>query len=265
MRQFVFAALMAAGSLPNIAVAQTPTAQELSDARAIIDAQAGHIRRWERPPQLVIVQDQPIDAASVDATLDFIRSATGLALPAPRYIDLSADAAFFTETRFALAQSDTGITSTLTLGAQAVQADLFLFHLSPARASHLMLLTSTGGHNMSLARQYAAGTGPCYYSTLSNAAGMVNGLVFLDPTRDPAFIDLCIYEELVQAMGLVNDAHDSPWFTFDNLPTDKPRDYDARLLAALYDRSLASDAAVEDVLAIYAETGTGTDAASIAD
>ena len=63
----------------------------------------------------------------------------------------------------------------------------------------------------------------------------------------------CIYEELVQAMGLMNDAEGSPFFTFDNLSDAKPRDFDQRLLSALYDAQVLNGDGVEKVLGIYAD------------
>ena len=62
----------------------------------------------------------------------------------------------------------------------------------------------------------------------------------------------CIYEEMVQAMGLMNDAENSAFFTFDNLAEDKPRDYDRRLLSALYDDQITNGDDVEKVLSLYA-------------
>ncbi len=88
---------------------------------------------------------------------------------------------------------------------------------------------------------------------LSNDESIHFGTILIAPTIDPDMQRACIYEEMVQAMGLMNDAHESPFFTFDNLLEDKSRDYDRRLLAALYDAEVQNGDAVEKVLSIYAK------------
>jgi len=126
-----------------------------------------------------------------------------------------------------------------------------------------MILTSIGHSNFSLQRQYLQGQGPCFYATASNNGGMINGMIFISPTEAADFVEDCVYEELVHAMGLVNDADNTPWFTFDNLPGHKPRDYDERLLRALYDPRVSTGSTVDDVVAIYEALSMDVETASL--
>lgn len=251
------------------AQAQSVSVAELDDVRAIINAKNGTIKRWERTPSLVVIHDHPMTRDVFAPTLDLIQRATQLDMPEPRFIDLAqnfAPDAFYRDTRFRLDLMQDGYRNHMVLGGispDPLDAQIFVFFLSPQIASHFMILTSVGHHNLSLQRQYLQGQGPCFYATASNSGGMINGMIFISPTEAADFVEDCVYEELVQAMGLVNDADDTPWFTFDNLPGSKPRDYDERLLRALYDPSVRTGSTVEEVVAIYEALSTEVATASL--
>ena len=133
-----------------------------------------------------------------------------------------------------------------------LSANIFVFMVSPHLASHFMALTSYGRTSGSLTRGYVQGNGPCYFTVLSNGESIHFGTILIAPDIDADMQRHCIYEEMVQAMGLMNDAQDSTFFTFDNLAEDKPRDYDQRLLRALYDPRIRNGDEVDEVLNIYA-------------
>lgn len=234
-------------------------ADDLTDAAVIINAKANSVKKWRYPPQFVVVHDQPVDREAFDEVTGFISQATGLDLPAPQYVDLSGDALddrFFTASRYTPRNDAPGrMTSDLLIAGREdlmLSANVFVFVVSPPLASHFMILTSYGRSSSSLPRAYVQGTGPCYFNILSNAESIHFGTILIAPGLDGAFTRACIYEEMVQAMGLVNDAQDSPFFTFDNLAPAKPRDYDLRLLTALYHPSVATGDAVTKVIDLYA-------------
>jgi hypothetical protein len=240
-----------------LAQAQSVSDEELDDVRAIINAKNGTIKRWERTPSVVVIHDHPMPGDVFAPTLELIQRATQLDMPAPQFIDLAQNFMpdrFYSDTRFRLDLMQDGYRNHMVIGggsADPLDAQIFVFFLSPQIASHFMILTSVGHRNLSLQRQYLQGEGPCFYATASNSGGMINGMIFISPTEAADFVEDCIYEELVQAMGLVNDADDTPWFTFDNLPGAKPRIHDERLLRALYDPRVSTGSSVDEVVQIY--------------
>jgi len=167
------------------------------------------------------------------------------------------DHRFYTASRYVPRHAAPGqmITDLLIAGSEDLQlsANVFVFVVSPPLASHFMVLTAWGRSSTALPRAYVQGRGPCYFNVLSNAESIQFGTILMGPELDGEMSRACIYEEMVQAMGLVNDAQDSPFFTFDNLVPEKPRDYDMRLLSALYHPSVVTGDAVDKVLSIYAQ------------
>jgi hypothetical protein len=257
MRKFMLIMVMFGLFLP---LTGARAADELSDAAVIINAKANSVKKWRYPPRFVVVHDQPVDRDAFDEVTGFISQATGLDVPVPQYVDLSGDMLddrFYTASRYTPRNEGPGrMTSDLLIAGREdllLSANIYVFVVSPPLASHFMVLTAYGRSSNSLPRAYAQGTGPCYFNVLSNAESIHFGTILIAPGLDGAFTKACIYEEMVQAMGLVNDAQDSPFFTFDNLAPSKPREYDLRLLSALYDPSVQTGDAVNKVLNIYAE------------
>lgn len=233
-------------------------ADDLEDARTIVTAKANTVKKWQYPPRFVIVHDQPVDRAAFGEVTDFIVATTGLAIEQPTFINLTDagfDPRFYTASRYSPRKTEEGrMTSDLLIALKEdmeLSANIFVFMVSPRLASHFIALTDYGRFSGSLTRGYVQGNGPCYFKVLSNSESIQFGTILIAPSIDADMQRACIYEEMVQAMGLMNDAQDSPFFTFDNLVADKPRDYDQRLLAALYDPRIRNGDAVDKVLDIY--------------
>lgn len=232
-------------------------ADDISDARIIVTAKANTIKKWHYPPRVVVVHDRPVDRGAFDDVTDFITSATGLALEPPTFVELAGlDTRFYTASRYGPRTVGPGrMTSDLLIAQQEdlnLTANIFVFMVSPPVASHFIALTLYGRSSANLPRAYVQGSGPCYFNVLSNGVSIHFGTILIAPDLDPAMQRMCIYEEMVQAMGLMNDAENSTFFTFDNLADDKPRDYDRRLLSALYDDQITNGDDVEKVLSVYA-------------
>ena len=207
----------------------------------------------------MVVHDQPVDRSAFEDVTDFIATATGLPIELPTFVNLTDDAfdpRFYTASRYNTRTTEPGRMTSDLLIAQSedlkLSANIFVFMVSPHLASHFIALTSYGRFSGNLTRSYVQGVGPCYFKVLSNGESIHFGTILIAPTIDPEMQRACIYEEMVQAMGLMNDAQDSPFFTFDNLAEDKPRDYDQRLLEALYDPRIRNGDEVDQVLNIYA-------------
>ena len=257
MRKFMLIMVML-GLLSPLTGARA--ADDLSDAAVIINAKANSVKKWRYPPQFVVVHDQPVDRDAFDEVTGFIRQTTGLDLPPPKYVDLSGDRLtdrFYTASRYTPRTEAPGrMTSDLLIAGREdlmLTANVFVFVVSPPLASHFMVLTTYGRSSTALPNAYVQGKGPCYFNVLSNAESIHFGTILIAPGLDNALTQACIYEEMVQAMGLVNDAQDSPFFTFDNLAPPKPRDYDTRLLSALYHPSVETGDTVDKVISLYAQ------------
>lgn len=233
---------------------------DLADARIILNAKANTVKKWQYAPRITVVHDRPIDREAFSEVTGFISGATGLDLAIPDFVELAGDSLgerFYTASRYAPRTTQAGrMTSDLLIaGAQDLQlsANIFIFVVSPRLASHFMVLTAYGRSSSNLPRAYVQGTGPCYFNVLSNAQSIHFGTILIAPELGADIMQACIYEEMVQAMGLMNDAEGSPFFTFDNLADAKPRDFDQRLLSALYDAQVLNGDGVEKVLGIYAD------------
>ena len=242
----------------GLSVAQA--GDELSDARVILDAKNGTIKKWTHAPRFVIVHDRPVNQPAIAETIAFIKSATGLAIADPAYVDLTQaglDDRFYSSTQYEPQRGDTGhFETTLSIAAQeeiAVAGNMFVFMVAPRYASHLMVLSGFGRSSQGLERAYHASPHHCFFNVMSDSSSIQFGRIVISPEQDMAAQAACIYEEMTQSMGLMHDAHNSSYFTYDNLADEKPRAYDQRLLAALYHPSVVTGDAVNKVLDIYAQ------------
>lgn len=245
--------------LSVFAVATPATAgDELEDARVILNAKANTIKKWHYSPRLVVVHDRPVDSGIFENVTQFIHESTGLPMTLPEFVEVSAEALgdrFFTASRYTPRRVDQGrMTTDLLIAGQPdleLSANIFVFMVSPRLASHFITLTAWGRASTSLHRAYVQGNGPCFFSVLSNAQSIHFGTVLISPEITTEYQERCVYEELTQAMGLMNDAQDSTYFTYDNLADNKPRENDRRLLSALYDPSIVNGDEVEKVVELY--------------
>lgn len=256
MRRWTLLALLL-GIVTAFGTAQA--ADDVADAQVILDAKQGTVKKWHYAPRFVVVHDQPVDRDAFAEVTGFIRTVTGLDVAAPAFVEVEAAALgdrFYTASRYAPRTTQKGrmTTDLLIAGREDLEltANVFVFVVSPQLASHFMVLTSWGRSSSSLPRAYVTGRGPCYFNVLSNGQSIHFGTILIAPGLAPEVTRECIYEEMMQAMGLMNDAQDSPFFTFDNLAGEKPRDYDQRLLAALYDAQVVNGDTVDKVVQIYA-------------
>lgn len=252
-------ALMIASLGLILSLGSAQAADDLADAGVILNAKANTVKKWQYPPRIVVVHDRPVDRDAFAEVTGFIRNATGLDMAMPDFVELTADMLgdrFYTASRYKPRKTLAGqmTTDLLIAGVEDISltANVFIFVVSPQLASHFMVLTAYGRSSANLPRAYVQGTGPCYFNVLSNAQSIHFGTILIAPELAQEVNKECIYEEMVQSMGLMNDAQDSSFFTFDNLMGIKPRAYDLRLLSALYDTQVSNGDGVDKVLGIYA-------------
>ena len=105
----------------------------------------------------------------------------------------------------------------------------------------------------SLSRQFVEGRTPCFFNALSLRNEITVAHIFIRGDLSEEEEMACIYEELVQAMGLLHDAPGSAYFTFDNLVAPKSNPLDWKILQALYADNIVPGTDVDMVLRNYVE------------
>lgn len=235
------------------------SADDIADAVQILDARNGTIRKWSHTPEVVIVHDRPVNQQAIDETIEFINDETGLNIGPPKTIDLTDSVLsdrFYRKSTFRPKQLENGnVEVTVTIAAKedfAAKGNLIVFMLEAPFASHMMIASGYGSGSNALERQYLRSPSHCFFEIRSNDKSIQFGRVFISSELDMKKQASCIYEELTQTMGLVDDAVGSEVFTYDNTAEDKPRDHDRRLLAALYDPSVVYGDPVAKVVVLYA-------------
>jgi len=77
----------------------------MNDAHVILSSRDGKVKRWETPPQFIIIHDDKIEISHIRKTIDLIKKSTGLELPQPQFYKLQfgvAENSFYTKSRFGI-------------------------------------------------------------------------------------------------------------------------------------------------------------------
>lgn len=90
------------------------------------------------------------------------------------------------------------------------------------------------------AKRYSLTSGYCHFEIYSRPTGISASLIFVNSSFGPELTAACMYEEILQSMGLVDDADGTPHFTFDDAVEPERRANDAVLLKALYSKDVRS-------------------------
>lgn len=262
MRSLIVAIM--ASLILNSLVVGTASSDDISDlmndAKTILNAKNGTVKKWLRPPSFVIVYNGNIDKRIFEYTIRNIASDTNFALKPPKYIKVDEDynssigdfRDWFFHT-FENAQKEKNLISSQGAGAAIVSGDIFFFILPPLEAATMMVKTSRGFNNFRLQRQYLSGKTPCFYSAASTSKEMLKSIIFINPLVDPATLLACVHEETYQSMGLFNDAPNSDHFSFDNSIEFRDTKNDRILLNSLYSESIVYGSRLQDVLAVLEE------------
>ncbi len=236
-------------------------ADDIDDAIQIIDARQGTVRKWSHTPSFLIVHDRKVKRAAIEETIAFMNSATGLGIEPAEYLDLTGielGERFYRGTSYRPKRQENGLGEvTLTIAAErdfVGKGNLVVFMMQVPYAAHLMVASGYGNGSQSLERQYFRGPEYCFFDIRSDNESIALGRIFISSELDPVTQASCIYEEFTQVLGLVADAKGSEVFTYDNEATDKPRDYDRRLIEALYHPSVVHGDPVAKVIALYARS-----------
>lgn len=129
------------------------------------------------------------------------------------------------------------------------EGDIFVFAGAFEFSSHAQFLTGSSRDAARSSMRFARGKAPCYLHWRFNEHSIQNAFVYISNRISSDLLSACVYEELMQAMGLQADAKDSIYFTFDDKPESKTPNFDAELVRSLYlDNIRHGESTVDDVL-----------------
>lgn len=227
-----------------------------TDARTILDARRGKVLKWSYTPSIAVIHSGRFDFTYLDDVLDEIRTATQMDIPAVKRVDINAlEFPFVGASNFRLLRgvrdNPKDRLGRLTLGRnRPITADIFIFHLPVLEGSYLNLLSVLSNGKAGLPREYAE-KGACYFSMVGNEGRTQQARVFIGVNLTQKGQHDCIYEEVMQTMGLANDAEGTRHFTFDGLAQYVDRTNDYLLLRALYDPRIPYEGSADAVVKIF--------------
>ena len=240
--------LIATLILATAAQAQDDPDKRLADARAILtsDQKDGRVVRWKYAPVVVIVHDNQENLNEAATVVREIENVTGLKIRLQSFRirkdhdhgKLWLDFSSLNRSYVLYIENELGM-----FGQN------FIFVVNRDIGSKFLLASRSAEDIPEYARQFARGEFPCFFQTRSSEGNLYYAFTMIDSQ----FKDVkeCIYEEIMQTFGLINDAEGSEIFTFDDTPKARDRTQDHLLLKALYDDSIAPGDPIENVLKIY--------------
>ncbi len=241
----------------------------IEEARVMISRPDGAVRKWSYTPTVTVIHDEDYDTGEVAETVDLINANSGLRIgTGPNepvgYIPWDA---FWTEesrhVRFGLIHEEGhhhAVQSSIALtqvGGVIDTASIVIFaSKAEERLSHAALMSGVLS-DAKVRRNLRAmagrqGGGECYFQLLSNADSLHVAYVFILVGEDGRSPERCLYEEVMQTMGILRDAEGSEHFSFDDRHAAKDPTYDLALLRAIYDHAITSEDPVEGVLDRFA-------------
>jgi hypothetical protein len=132
----------------------------------------------------------------------------------------------------------------------SVSANIFIHYVDINDGLLLSTLSST--RYGTLLRQFAEGRTPCFFTLISRDDHLLAANVIIRNDLDSELESACIYEEVTQSLGLLNDHEGSEIFTYDNRPIGtSATDADFALLRALYDPAVQPGDQPEKVVRIF--------------
>lgn len=224
--------------------------QERTEAEIILDAGQGQVRKWLRSPVLTIVPLVDFDETAFSGAVRRINlglpDGLKIRLRHTGTMQIPADPDYIAT--FNMSPSD-GPASVLTIwDGREIESDIFLFFGRAPETSRFSVITRTAEFAPRLARQYAKGEVECFFNVLSKNDIIETGYIFIN--SDSEYAEACVYEEIIQSLGLVNDAQNSRFFSLNNSASKPDTNHDIELLRALYDPSISAGVATGDVLMV---------------
>ena len=250
-------------ALPVLFLSPAPSwGDEFGDAREILAGRSGAVKKWDTSPEIAVVHAGGFDFQELHEVIQFVNSHTGLAIDTRvRKKDLrSVGESLFGGTRLEHGRAQASRSAVARISfpdGETLSASVFVYKVDIASGALFLVLSRSAKGAWSLARQFVEGTSPCFFNVMSLDGEIRFAHIFIRGDVSEKVEKACIYEELVQAMGLLNDAPGSEFFTFDNAVEPKPDSLDWMLLRALYAKNVDAGGDVEAVLGNFTKLRMG--------
>jgi Protein of unknown function (DUF2927) len=244
----------------QVAVAEEKSVED--QVKEIVSSERGTVRKWTFPPEVVVIFRDDANKTTIENTLEQISKevASFPGFVSTDYFDLrqiGPSAVGQTSIRPVVDDSEGAerISAEITFkfhdGELLVKSNIFIYFTSLEEGIMFGVLSSGGTVNKSL-RGFAEGETPCYFNLLSKDDRIHIANIFIRNDTDLEVVAECIYEEVTQSMGLLEDSPGSSMFSFDNRSTVKSdRSLDFVLLRSLYDHSVRPGDSPNKVLAVF--------------
>lgn len=235
-------------SAPGVVAAEEKPLYD--QAVEILASERGTVRRWAYAPKLTVIHDGNPHREQIDGLVAMINAGIpGFpGIGATEFFDLSQfNRRLAGNTHFRMPAVDfDGIEGSIVRALfageeeaqnQVVTGSIFIFLTSLEDGITFGALTQS---TKRLSRQFAEGGDMrCYFNVMSKNDELRAGFIFINMDDAQTPIAECLYEELMQTLGLLNDSQGSSVFTFDNTGiVREDREPDFQLLRALYSESV---------------------------
>lgn len=221
------------------------------DALLIISGNSGQITRWSETPNLAIFHEIEIDKTDVQRPLSIISENTPLNFGqgSVTYIDLNQiDYLRGPRFRFNRRQNATDSGTFSIDGKTVVEANIFVFVADQETSAFFNILIAGAKFSGQFPKRLAMNEVKCYFTILKDDDVIQLAYVFISSSVSQDRLASCLYEEIVQAMGLPADAENTPHFSFDDNPGFKDPNSDKLLLQTVYHADvLPGDPAIEAI------------------
>ncbi|MEJ8562354.1 DUF2927 domain-containing protein [Yoonia sp. GPGPB17] len=234
-----------------------------AEAQTILDAGQGQARKWLAPPDVVVVYRDPRMPAFVQSTLAEIEMGREnfFGFGEVKFFDLNdytddlyrkTDVSII---RIGEEGHERKLRLSLNLGDRDIRihGNIFVFTVGLEEMLLLGALTQTDPQFMrTMAKDEEQN---CHYSAWSTDDVIHTAATYVRSDYPETWILNCLYEEMFQSLGLLNDAVGSVNFTFDDtLRPVEDRTLDRLLLDALYHDTVQPGSPVGDTVDIFTQT-----------
>jgi hypothetical protein len=248
-------------ALPAVGVAdEKPIYDQVVE---ILSSNSGTVRKWMYAPKITVIHDGDPQQDQINGLVELVNSRIPNfpGVNTIEFFDLSQyQRSLAGNTHFRMRTTDFdgvegSIVRALFQGEEEAQnilltGNIFIFLTGLENNILFGALTQSTER---LSRQFAEGGDMrCYFNLMSKNDELRAGFIFINNRDAKTPIADCIYEELMQTLGLLNDSQGSSVFTFDNTGDEREnKEPDFRLLQALYSENVAAGDQAEKVAELY--------------
>jgi len=221
-----------------------------AEIHTILDAGEGQVRKWLEPPTIVVVYRNDRIPEMVNDAVAIIEEGRDnfFGYGEVTLLDLDdIDGDLFKRLDIGVRSNDLSFSWKTSGGILSVEGDIFVFALDLPEVLYVSALTRIEGRfTQGIARRSEYS---CYYNVWSRDDILRFAGVYIRSDGSENSLRDCLYEELIQSLGLLNDAEGTEVFTL-NDAREKigKREADRTLLDALYAPSVVIGEATDSVI-----------------